>query len=100
HYREVAINLSLPIIEIGRRHPHRPALRQDDTVISYGDLDEITGRLARLIVNRGLLPGDRIGLMLPNVPEWPLIYYAILRAGAVVVPMNPLLTRREVQYYL
>ena len=100
HYREVAVNVSLPIIEIGRRHPHRPALRLDDTVISYGDLDEITGRLAQLIVNRGLLPGDRIGLMLPNVPEWPLVYYAILRAGAVVVPMNPLLTPREVQYYL
>lgn len=44
--------------------------------------------------------GDRVGIMLPNVPQFPIIYYGALRAGAIVVPMNPLLKEREVEYYL
>ena len=48
----------------------------------------------------GIGPGDRVGLMLPNLPQFPVIYYGILRAGAVVVPMNPLFKSREVEYYL
>ncbi|HET6986848.1 MAG TPA: AMP-binding protein, partial [Kribbella sp.] len=47
----------------------------------------------------GLEPGDRVGLMLPNV-QFAISYYGILRAGGVVVPMNPLLKAREVEYYL
>ena len=45
-------------------------------------------------------PGDRVGLMMPNVPEFAMAYYGILRAGAVVVPMNTLLKEREVAFYL
>ena len=45
-------------------------------------------------------PGDRIGVMLPNVPYFAVVYYGILRAGGVVVPMNVLLKEREVAYYL
>ncbi len=51
-------------------------------------------------MDRGLEPGDRVGLMLPNVPYFPGIYYGILRAGGVVVPMNVLLKERETGYYL
>ena len=49
---------------------------------------------------KGLQPGDRVGVMLPNVPEFPIAYYGVLRAGGVVVPMNGLLKRREVAFYL
>ena len=45
-------------------------------------------------------PGDRVGVMLPNVPEFPVAYYGVLRAGGVVVPMNVLLKRREIAFYL
>jgi long-chain acyl-CoA synthetase len=44
--------------------------------------------------------GDRVALLLPNVPQFPMLYYGALRAGAVVVPMNPLLKAREIEYYL
>ena len=44
--------------------------------------------------------GDRVGVMLPNVPEFPVAYYGVLRAGGVVVPMNVLLKRREIAFYL
>src|SRR4029079_18176444 len=49
---------------------------------------------------KGLEEGDRVGLMMPNVPYFPVIYYGILRAGGVVVPMNVLLKKREVAFYL
>ena len=50
--------------------------------------------------SKGLEPGDRVGLMMPNVPYFPAIYFGILRAGGVVVPMNVLLKGREVAFYL
>ena len=49
---------------------------------------------------KGLQPGDRVGIMLPNVPYFPVAYYGVLRAGGVVVPMNVLLKGREVGFYL
>ena len=48
----------------------------------------------------GVGPGDRVGVMLGNTPDFAAVYYGVLRAGAVVVPMNPLLKAREVAYYL
>ena len=56
--------------------------------------------VAGLLHERGLKPGDRVGVMMPNVAEVPVVYYGVLRAGGVVVPMNPLLKAREVAYYL
>ena len=56
--------------------------------------------MAGLLAAAGVAPGDRVGLMLPNVPEFAVLYYGVLRAGGVVVPMNPLLKAREVAYYL
>ena len=54
-------------------------------------LDEGSARVAGLLKSKGLEPGDRVGLMMPNVPYFPAIYFGILRAGGVVVPMNVLL---------
>ena len=56
--------------------------------------------MAALLKAKGLQPGDRVGLMLPNVPYFPAVYYGILRAGGVVVPMNVLLKARETSFYL
>ena len=56
--------------------------------------------MAGLLRERGVRPGDRVGVMLPNVPQFAAAYYGILRAGAVVVPMNVLLKSREVAFYL
>jgi long-chain acyl-CoA synthetase len=68
--------------------------------MTYQGLDEASARVAGLLRERGLEPGDRVGIMMPNVAEVPVVYYGILRAGGVVVPMNPLLKGREVAYYL
>src|SRR5690349_2067338 len=68
--------------------------------MTYRALDEASAQVAALLHKRGLRPGDRVGIMMPNVAEVPVVYYGVLRAGGVVVPMNPLLKVREVAYYL
>jgi long-chain acyl-CoA synthetase len=80
--------------------PDRPAVRLDDAVLTYRALDERSERAAGLMLDRSIEPGDRVAIMLPNRPEFAVIYYGVLRAGAVVVPMNPLLKAREVTHYL
>ena len=78
----------------------RPALKLDDTVVNYAVLNEGATRIAGLLKEKGLQPGDRVGIMLPNVPYFGVVYYGVLRAGGVVVPMNVLLKGREVEFYL
>jgi long-chain acyl-CoA synthetase len=82
------------------RGPARIAVALDDHRLSYAELDEASARVAALLGSYGVAAGDRVGIMLPNVPQFLIVYYGILRAGAIVVPMNPLLRRREVDYYV
>jgi long-chain acyl-CoA synthetase len=93
-------NLAGILTDTAAEHPDRPAFKLDDFELTYHQLDCAASRIANLLVDKGLEPGDRVGLMLPNVPYFPGIYYGILRAGGVVVPMNVLLKEREVSYYL
>jgi len=82
------------------RHADNIALKLDETEIPYAALEAASARVAGLLHIRGIGPGARVGIMLPNVPQFAVAYYGVLRAGAVVVPMNPLLKAREVEFYL
>jgi long-chain acyl-CoA synthetase len=93
-------NLALDLREAAQMYPDRPAIRLDDTIITYAQLDDLTARAAGWLIERGLRPGDAVGIMTPNVPHFPVFYYGALRAGGAVVPMNPLLKAREVVHYL
>jgi long-chain acyl-CoA synthetase len=93
-------NLAGILTDTAAEHGDRTAFKLDDVELTYSTLDEASARVAALLKARGVGPGDRVGLMLPNVPYFPTIYYGILRAGAVVVPMNVLLKAREVTFYL
>jgi len=93
-------NLVSHLTDTVARHAERPALRVGDTTTTYAELDGLAARVAGLLTSRGLSPGDRVGVMLPNVPQFASIYYGVLRAGGVVVPMNVLLKSREVTFYL
>jgi long-chain acyl-CoA synthetase len=93
-------NLAGILIDTAAKHGDRTAFKLDEAELSFGMLDETSARIAALLKEKGLQPGDRVGLMLPNVPYFPAIYYGILRAGGAVVPMNVLLKGREVSYYL
>ncbi|QLY32694.1 long-chain-fatty-acid--CoA ligase [Nocardia huaxiensis] len=93
-------SLTVNLLQSALRAPDRVAVRLDETVLTYAQLEEQTARVASMLFNEGVTPGCRVALMVPNVPEFVVLYYGILRAGCVVVPMNPLLKAREVAYYL
>jgi long-chain acyl-CoA synthetase len=93
-------NLARLPTDAAAEHGARPALKFDGEVITYDVLNEHAARVAGLLKQRGIAPGDRVGIMLPNVPYFAIVYYGILRAGGVVVPMNVLFKRREVGFYL
>jgi long-chain acyl-CoA synthetase len=94
------MNLAASLVRTAERFPDRPAVRLDDMIMTYADLDQASAAVAGLLRNRGIRPGDRVAVMLPNVPEFAAVYYGVLRTGAVVVPMNPLLKEREIAFYL
>src|SRR4051794_28439433 len=92
----LAENLAATAAEYG----DRIALKLDDIELNYGVLDQASARAAGLLQAAGVGPGDRVGVMLPNVPYFPFVFYGAMRMGAVVVPLNPLLKGREVAFHL
>ena len=93
-------NLATIATETAERIPDGIAYKLDDTEVNWQAVDEGSARVAGLLKEKGIEPGDRVGVMLPNVPYFPIAYYGILRAGGTVVPMNVLLKGREVKFYL
>ena len=93
-------NLATNLLATAERRPDAPAVKLDDLVLDYATLLDSARRTATLLRERGVEPGDRVALQLPNVPAFPIAFYGALLAGAAVVPMNPLLKGREVEYYL
>ncbi|MGE4426742.1 MAG: AMP-binding protein [Solirubrobacteraceae bacterium] len=89
-------NLATLLTATAAEHPDKIAIRLDDLALPYGGIEAASQRVAGLLKGLGVGPGDRVAILLPNVPHFPLAYYGALRLGAVVVPMNPLLSRREV----
>ncbi|MEV7025481.1 long-chain fatty acid--CoA ligase [Kitasatospora sp. NPDC093558] len=94
------VNLAAILADSADRFPRRPAVRLDDTVLDYDRLADAAARTAALLRRAGVRPGDRVGLLVPNVPVFAVLYFGILWAGAIVVPLNPLLRAREVEYHL
>jgi long-chain acyl-CoA synthetase len=93
-------NLVNNLIATTAAHGDRPAIRMDDYVMTYAELTDAASQVASAVRRHGLKPGDRIGLVLPNVPAFPVLFYGSLLAGCVIVPMNPLLKAQEIEYYL
>jgi long-chain acyl-CoA synthetase len=93
-------NLTTVFRQAAVDHADSPAVRLDDLVLTYSELQDAADRVTSVLSSLGIVPGDRVAIMLPNVPAFPIAFYGALGAGAVVVPMNPLLKGREVAYYL
>jgi long-chain acyl-CoA synthetase len=93
-------NLAQNLLDTATADPDHPALRMDDAVLTYGEFRDAALKVAGSLQARGVSPGDRVGMVLPNVLSFPVVFYGALLAGAAVVPMNPLLKAREVEYYL
>ena len=78
--------------------PGLPAIKQGDITLSYAILDAAVARCATILSARGVTAGDRVAMIMPNVAYFPIVYYAILRIGAIAVPMNPLLKSGEISF--
>jgi len=96
----MGLNLASIVTESAAREPAAVAVRLGELELTYAELDDRSARVAALLREKGLRQGDRVGVMLPNVLEFPVAYYGVLRAGGIVVPMNVLLKRREIAFYL
>ncbi|GAB3857393.1 long-chain fatty acid--CoA ligase [Nocardioides maradonensis] len=94
------LNLAILLEDSARRYPGRDAVVHGETRMTYAEVDSAANRVANLLVSRGIRPGDRVALSCPNLPWFPVVYYGILKAGAVVVPLNVLLRAREIAYHL
>lgn len=81
-------------------HGHRPAFDFVGRRTSYAELGRAVAHAARGLQDRGVVKGTRVGLCLPNTPYYPILYFAILRLGAIVVNINPLYTERELCHLL
>lgn len=93
-------NVSRLLTDSASLYPERTAIVFGDDRVTYGALDAAANRVANLLVSRGIQPGDKVALSCPNVPHFTSVYFGILKAGAVVVPLNVLLKAREIAYHL
>jgi long-chain acyl-CoA synthetase len=96
----MSANLAGIALRGAERHGDRVALRLGDLAVTFAELEAASARAAGLLRAHGIGRGDRVAIMLPNVPEFAAAYYGALRIGAVVVPMNVLYKRREVEHLL
>jgi long-chain acyl-CoA synthetase len=96
----VSFNLATMLTETAQATPDATAYTFLGAATSYRELDEQSGRLAAGLLESGLTPGQMVALQLPNLPHFPAVYFGVLKAGLVLVPLNPLLKAPEIAYHL
>ena len=96
----MALNLSVLLEESARSVPDKDALVIGERRMIFSELDAEAARFANALMSLGVEPGEKVAVMVPNLPEFVVAYYGILKAGAVVVPLNVLLRGPEVAYHL
>ena len=94
------LNLASIISHHARLTPTNEAVVWEDVRMTFGELDKWSNRIANALVEMGIGHGDKVALCCPNLPCFPVVYYAIMKVGAVVVPLNVLFKPREIAYHL
>ena len=94
------LNLSVILDESAKRYPQKPAFIFMDAVLSYAQVNEAANKVANGLKNKGIQPGDKVALSCLNIPQFPIIYYGIIKSGAIVVPLSVLLKQDEIEYHL
>ncbi len=94
------LNLGTILLASANEKPDDLVIRADDREICYGELDRAARGVATSLRDRGIQPGDKVALLVPNVPEFTIAYFGILYAGATIVPINVLAAAPEVRYFL
>ena len=96
----MSFNLATTLRESRNAKPDHPLCHISDLTFSYAQVDEISGRVASALLAHGLHRGNKVAVQLPNLPQFVFTYFAILKAGLVMVPLNPLLKAPEIAYQL
>ncbi|MCW5887179.1 MAG: AMP-binding protein, partial [Anaerolineales bacterium] len=93
---------SLTVVDVLQRAvrevPHKACTIFQGATLSYKEIDELSDRMAAGLASLGVRKGQRVGLFIPNTPQFVIAYFAILKLGAVVVATDPLYTPRELEY--
>jgi long-chain acyl-CoA synthetase len=96
----MSFNLAVVLRQSRNAHPDKPLCHLADQTLSYAQVDEISGRVAASLRNLGVRRGDKVAVQLPNMPHFLFAYFGILKAGAVVVPLNTRLRASEISHTL
>ena len=96
----MSFNLAVILTETARSSPDRPVAVFAGGQLTYRQLDRASDRLAAALAAGGIRPGDPVALQLPNIPQFLISYFGILKAGGIVVPLNVLLRAAEVAFHL
>jgi long-chain acyl-CoA synthetase len=96
----MSFNLATMLRESAMAHPEKPVALFDGGRLSYAELDALSDRFAAGLRAAGLNRGDAVGLQLPNIPQFMIAYFGLLKAGCVVLPLNVLLKAPELAYCL
>ncbi|HQX75700.1 MAG TPA: AMP-binding protein, partial [Thermoflexales bacterium] len=94
------LNLCQFVDNHGKLRGNREAVIFGQMRLTYAQVNAMACQVANALVGMGVQPGDKVALSCPNLPYFPVVYYGILKAGAVVVPLNVLLKSREIAYHL
>lgn len=93
-------NLTNILSESALRHPDKTALILGDLKVPYSALWLRARQFAAVLADKGVKPGDRVAILIPNIPQFPMAYYGVLALGAVVVPVHSLLLADEIEYVI
>lgn len=100
-------NLEYPEVQLhqilektAKEHPEKTAIAYSERNITYAQLDSLSNRFAAALTACSIKKGDRVAIFLPNVPQFVIAYYGVLKAGAVITAISPLHKEREVTYQL
>lgn len=94
------LNLASFLEDSARKRPRQIAFTFMDTELNYAQINGAANQIANGLIAKGIKPGDKVALSCLNLPYFPMIYYGILKAGGVVVPLSVLLKREEIAYHL
>ncbi len=96
----MSLNLALVVEASAKAYPERTAIIHDDVQYTYSQLDALASKFANVLQGLGVEQGDKVALMMPNIPVFTIAYFGILKLGATVVPLNILFKASEVAYHL
>lgn len=94
------LNLSVVLETSARKYPKQPAFTFGDTTLTYAQVNGAANQVANGLVANGIKKGDKVALNCLNLPYFPIVYFGILKAGAVCVPLSVLLKKDETAYHL